>query len=139
MLKSVRTPDEIMYDLSKINHTKKNLEKELEVSLMMHNEDSYSKYIGKWVLCDAYESGFCYVYVLGVGGSPEDDLHFYGYGIDYDAQSQQLQIVSKDYPCNFYVHYPDNIKEISPKHIKEDLFDFLKLELEEELDIEYED
>lgn len=139
MIKNVRTPNEIRYELNQVNYRKQDLEKELEISMMVHNEESYNKYIGKWVLCDAYESGFSYIYVLGVGGDPDDVLEFYGYGIRYDAQCKSMQITTMDYPDKFYISYPDNIKEINPKNIKEDLFDFLKLEFEEELGIEYED
>lgn len=139
MIKSIRTPDEIRQELQQAKYKVQDLEKELEISLMVNNENSYSKYIGKWVLCDAYESGFSYIHVLGVGGDPDGDLFFYGYGIEYDAQSKEMRITSQDYPENFLIYYPNNIKEIDPRHIKEDLLDFLKLEFEEELGIEYED
>lgn len=139
MIKSTRTPDEIRQELQQTKYKIQDLEKELEVSLMVNNENSYSRYIGKWVLYDAYESGFSYIHVLGVYEDPDGDLSFYGYGIEYNAQSKEMRITSQDYPENFLIYYSNNIKEINPRRIKEDLFDFLKLEFEEELGIEYED
>lgn len=139
MKKNVRTPEDIRYDISQLEYKKENLEKELEISLMVHNEESFSKYIGKWVYCNFYEAGFCYVYVLGVKGDPEDDLQFYGYGIEYDYQNKNLQIICKDYPDVFHIYYPKNILEMEPRQfIKEILFDFLNSELSDNLNIELE-
>lgn len=135
--KDHRHPDMIMQDINDLEWKRKDLEEELAISMKVYNMSDFKEWVGKWVLADSYETGFAYIKVLGVTGT-EDDLIFYGYGIEYDAQSQNMEIVPKDFPKDFNIYYPDNLKEINPKFITTDLIDFLRLELEEQIGLDYE-
>lgn len=94
------------------------------------NNPNYQEYKGKWVFHDAYESGWSCVYVLGVTIN-DDDVYFYGYGVVYNEQTKELTVVSKDYPRDFYICYPDNLTIIEESEVTDKIFEMLSVEFEE--------
>lgn len=106
-MKKVRTPDEIQLEITRLEWKLRELREELHISDAVNNPN-YQEYKGKWVFHDAYESGWSCVYVLGVTIN-DDDVYFYWYGVVYNEQTKELTVVSKDYPRDFYICYPDNL------------------------------
>lgn len=70
------------------------------------------------------------VYVLGVTIN-DDDVYFYGYGVVYNEQTKELTVVSKDYPKDFYIYYPDNLTIIEESEVTDKIFEMLSVEFEE--------
>ena len=105
-MKKVRTPDEIEIEITHLECKLKELREELHISDAINNP-SHQEYKYKWVFHNAYESGWSCVYVLGV--TPGEDMRFYGFGVEYNEQTKILKIVSRDYPEDFDIWYPDNL------------------------------
>lgn len=63
-----------------------------------------------------------------------DDVYFYGYGVHYDYQLKKLEIISSEYPSDFYIYYPDNVTIINEKDVKKEVLKLLAEELDELLD-----
>lgn len=127
-MKKVREPYEIEVEISRLEWTLKELKEELHVANAIANPD-YKEYKDKWVFHDAYESGWSCVYVLGV--VPGDDVYFYGYGVEYNEQTKKLTIISRDYPEDFYIGYPDNLTIIEESEVADKIFEMLSVEFEE--------
>lgn len=124
----VRTPDEIQLEITRLEWKLRELREELHISDAVNNPD-YQEYKDKWVFHSAYESGWSCIYVLGV--VPGDDVYFYGYGVEYNEQTKKLTIVSRDYPRDFYICYPDNLTIIEESEVTGKIFEMLSVEFEE--------
>lgn len=128
-----RKPEEIEAEILPLKWKLEELEKELKISKAINNYTNYNQYKGKWVFHNAYESGCDYIYVLGVTDDV-DDVYFYGYGVHYDYQLKKLEIISSEYPSDFYIYYPDNVTIIDKKDVKKEVLKLLAEELDELLD-----
>lgn len=128
-MKKVRTPDEIQLEITRLEWKLRELREELHISDAVNNPN-YQEYKGKWVFHDAYESGWSCVYILGVTIN-DDDVYFYGYGVVYNEQTKELTVVSKDYPRDFYICYPDNLTIIEESEVTDKIFEMLSVEFEE--------
>lgn len=132
-MRNVRTPEEIRLKISELTSEAEKLKEELHISCAINGETPYDRYKGKWVFHNAYESGCDYIYVLGVTDDV-DDVYFYGYGVHYDYQLKKLEIISSEYPSDFYIYYPDNVTIINEKDVKKEVLKLLAEELDELLD-----
>ena len=56
---------------------------------------------------------------------------FMGMGVVYNEQTKELTVVSKDYPRDFYICYPDNLTIIEESEVTDKIFEMLSVEFEE--------
>lgn len=128
-MKKVRTSDEIQSEINRLEWELKELREGLYISDAVNNPN-YQEYKSKWVFHDAYESGWSCVHVLGVTIN-NDDVYFYGYGVEYNEQTKELDITSKDYPRDFYIGYPDNLTIMGESEVIGKILEMLSMEFEE--------
>lgn len=130
------TEQEIREKISSLSNELEIYNRRLEEITKKKSNSEYKKYIGKWVEVNEYESGIVYVFVKEIEEDEFDNnITISGYGIRYDEQNKVIHITGADDIEDFYIHYPENIKTIDESDVIQDFLDFIKEELEAELDL----